>query len=59
MVVSAETMLLLILGGAAVIVAVRWVAERTGLPAAALLTSSASPTRSCPGPTSSCGPSSC
>ena len=35
---SAETMLLLILGGAAVIVAVRWVAERTGLPAAALLT---------------------
>jgi monovalent cation/hydrogen antiporter len=36
--VSAETMLLLILGGTAVIVAVRWVAERTGLPAAALLT---------------------
>jgi CPA1 family monovalent cation:H+ antiporter len=31
-------MLLLILGGVAVIVAVRWVAERTGLPAAALLT---------------------
>jgi Na+/H+ antiporter len=31
-------MLLLVLGGVAVIVAVRWVAERTGLPAAALLT---------------------
>jgi CPA1 family monovalent cation:H+ antiporter len=30
--------LLLVLGGVAVIVAVRWVAERTGLPAAALLT---------------------
>jgi CPA1 family monovalent cation:H+ antiporter len=36
--VSAETMLLLVLGGVAVIVGVRWVAERTGLPAAALLT---------------------
>ncbi|WP_209309018.1 Na+/H+ antiporter [Blastococcus sp. CT_GayMR16] len=35
---SAETMLLLVLGGVAVLVAVRWVAERTGLPAAALLT---------------------
>ncbi|MCW2702600.1 MAG: Na+/H+ antiporter [Blastococcus sp.] len=31
-------MLLLVLAGVAVIVAVRWVAERTGLPAAALLT---------------------
>jgi Na+/H+ antiporter len=31
-------MLLLVLGGVAVIVGVRWVAERTGLPAAALLT---------------------
>ncbi|TFV88919.1 Na+/H+ antiporter [Blastococcus sp. CT_GayMR16] len=31
-------MLLLVLGGVAVLVAVRWVAERTGLPAAALLT---------------------
>src|SRR4051812_39016699 len=36
--VSAETMLLLVLGAVAVIVAVRWFAERTGLPAAALLT---------------------
>src|SRR3954447_11724953 len=36
--VSAETTLLLVLGGVAVIVAVRWVADRTGLPAAALLT---------------------
>jgi monovalent cation/hydrogen antiporter len=36
--VSAETMLLLVLGAVAVIVAVRWVADRTGLPAAALLT---------------------
>ncbi|WP_369138456.1 Na+/H+ antiporter [Modestobacter versicolor] len=35
---SAETMLLLVLGAVAVIVAVRWVAEHTGLPAAALLT---------------------
>ncbi|CCH87599.1 Na+/H+ antiporter [Modestobacter italicus] len=35
---SAETMLLLVLGAVAVIVAVRWVADRTGLPAAALLT---------------------
>ena len=33
-----ETMLLLVLGGVAVLVAVRWVAGRTGLPAAALLT---------------------
>ena len=36
--VSAETMLLLVLGAVAVIVAVRWIADRTGLPAAALLT---------------------
>ena len=35
---SAETMLLLVLAAVAVIVGVRWVAERTGLPAAALLT---------------------
>ena len=35
---SAETILLLVLAGVAVIVAVRWVAGRTGLPAAALLT---------------------
>ena len=35
---SAETILLLVLAAVAVIVAVRWVAERTGLPAAALLT---------------------
>ncbi|MGY1802529.1 Na+/H+ antiporter [Blastococcus sp. SYSU D00922] len=34
----AETLLLLVLGAVAVIVAVRWVAGRTGLPAAALLT---------------------
>lgn len=34
----AETMLLLVLAAVAVIVAVRWVADRTGLPAAALLT---------------------
>jgi CPA1 family monovalent cation:H+ antiporter len=33
-----ETLLLLVLGAVAVIVAVRWVADRTGLPAAALLT---------------------
>src|SRR4051794_11056674 len=31
-------MLVLILGGVAVIVGVRWIADRTGLPAAALLT---------------------
>jgi Na+/H+ antiporter len=37
-VVSAQTMLLLVLGGVAVIVVVRWIAARTGLPAAALLT---------------------
>jgi NhaP-type Na+/H+ or K+/H+ antiporter len=36
--VSPETMLLLVLAAVAVIVAVRWVADRTGLPAAALLT---------------------
>lgn len=36
--VSAETIVLMVLGGVAVIVGVRWVAERTGLPAAALLT---------------------
>ncbi len=36
--VGAETMLLLVLGAIAAIVAVRWVADRTGLPAAALLT---------------------
>jgi monovalent cation/hydrogen antiporter len=36
--VSVEAVLLLILAGVAVIVAVRWVAGRTGLPAAALLT---------------------
>jgi CPA1 family monovalent cation:H+ antiporter len=36
--VSPETMLLLVLAAVAVIVAVRWFAERTGLPAAALLT---------------------
>ncbi|GAB4079537.1 Na+/H+ antiporter [Modestobacter muralis] len=35
---SAETMLLLVLGAVAVIVAVRAIADRTGLPAAALLT---------------------
>ena len=35
---TAETMLLLVLGAVAVIVAVRWVADTTGLPAAALLT---------------------
>ena len=35
---SPETLLLLVLAAVAVIVAVRWVAERTGLPAAALLT---------------------
>ena len=35
---SPETMLLLVLAAVAVIVAVRWVADRTGLPAAALLT---------------------
>ena len=35
---SAETVLLLVLGAVAVIVAVRAIAERTGLPAAALLT---------------------
>ena len=34
----AETVVLLVLGAVAVIVAVRWVAGRTGLPAAALLT---------------------
>ena len=33
-----ETLLLLVLGAVALIVAVRWVADRTGLPAAALLT---------------------
>jgi CPA1 family monovalent cation:H+ antiporter len=36
--VPAETLLLLVLAAVAVIVAVRWVASRTGLPAAALLT---------------------
>jgi monovalent cation/hydrogen antiporter len=36
--VSAETMLLLVLGAVAVIVGIRWVADHTGLPAAALLT---------------------
>jgi CPA1 family monovalent cation:H+ antiporter len=36
--VSAETVLLLVLAAVAVIVAVRWLADRTGLPAAALLT---------------------
>jgi monovalent cation/hydrogen antiporter len=36
--VSAETILLLVLAAVAVLVGVRWVAERTGLPAAALLT---------------------
>lgn len=35
---SVETTLLFILAGVGVIVAVRWIAERTGLPAAALLT---------------------
>ncbi len=35
---SAETILLLVLGAVAAIIAVHWVAERTGLPAAALLT---------------------
>ena len=35
---SAESMLLLVLAAVAVIVGVRWVADRTGLPAAALLT---------------------
>ena len=33
-----ETLLLLVLGAVAIIVAVRWVADHTGLPAAALLT---------------------
>jgi CPA1 family monovalent cation:H+ antiporter len=36
--VHVETVLLLVLGAVAVIVAARWVADRTGLPAAALLT---------------------
>src|SRR3954468_11976267 len=36
--VSPETLLLLVLAAVVVIVAVRWVADRTGLPAAALLT---------------------
>jgi hypothetical protein len=36
--VHAETVVLLVLGAVAVIVGVRWVAGRTGLPAAALLT---------------------
>jgi CPA1 family monovalent cation:H+ antiporter len=36
--VHVETVLLLVLGAVAVIVAARWVANRTGLPAAALLT---------------------
>src|SRR5690349_4916479 len=36
--VSPETLLLLVLAAVAVIVAVRWFADRTGLPAAALLT---------------------
>jgi Na+/H+ antiporter len=36
--VSAEMILLLVLAAVAVLVGVRWVAERTGLPAAALLT---------------------
>jgi Na+/H+ antiporter len=36
--VNPETTLLLVLAGVAVIVAVRWFADRTGLPAAALLT---------------------
>jgi Na+/H+ antiporter len=36
--VHVETLLLLVLGAVAVIVAVRWMADRTGLPAAALLT---------------------
>src|SRR3982751_5903279 len=36
--VTPEAMLLLVLAAVAVIVAVRWVADRTGLPAAALLT---------------------
>src|SRR3954468_6355195 len=36
--VSPETLLVLVLAAVAVIVAVRWVADRTGLPAAALLT---------------------
>ncbi|WP_201787116.1 Na+/H+ antiporter [Actinoplanes sp. TFC3] len=35
---SVETTLLFILAGVAVVVAVRWIANRTGLPAAALLT---------------------
>jgi CPA1 family monovalent cation:H+ antiporter len=36
--VEIQTILMLVLAGIAVIVAVRWIAERTGLPAAALLT---------------------
>jgi monovalent cation/hydrogen antiporter len=36
--VHAETVILLVLAAVAVIVAVRWLADRTGLPAAALLT---------------------
>lgn len=35
---SPDTMLLLVLAAVAVIVAIRWIADRTGLPAAALLT---------------------
>ncbi|WP_212995503.1 Na+/H+ antiporter [Winogradskya consettensis] len=35
---SVETTLLFILAGVAVVVAIRWIADRTGLPAAALLT---------------------
>jgi len=48
--VSAETALLLILGAVAVIVAVRWIADRTGLPAAALLTLSGIGYALLPGP---------
>jgi monovalent cation/hydrogen antiporter len=36
--VRAEELLLFVLAGVAVLIAVRWVADRTGLPAAALLT---------------------
>ena len=43
--VHVETVLLLVLGAVAIIVAARWVAERTGLPAAALLTLDRDPLR--------------
>ncbi len=54
--VSPETMLLLVLGAIAVIVAVRWVADRTGLPAAALLTVVGITYALLPGPNIDAGP---